>query len=1277
MKKMKWQGFNFGKLKNYYVLKNAFKSVLRNKIQMIGLILLIVLTAVIFTLMYTTTQRINNSYENFITASNLHHFVVDLRNKNRIPGKEADETDVNVQKALVEKTAYVQWAMEKVRVANEKNNNFVFAYREGRMVSRVIDNNVSLFKVIALEIQDTIDKLVITEGRNIESEQEVVLSPEFANENKYRVGDIICLQSEQCDVNNLDNNALEIVGLGTSVDYMFPQLDLTTPIPNQAREGMAFVHPHQLGLFSPNKNRQLIEKGIKWQYNKSVEKISLSSEVDREGYFVAQWGAGSEQNISLIQKQLQDYFLSNDSNNDFVFAVNDANYPEYDFSGRVNTLKTILVAYQIMAIALLLMVLIIAGFVIALVTKKRVQNSRTQIGVLKSLGYSSFSIAQGFLVYPLIAAIVGGIIGYLVGICLQIPIISVFNWYFTLPLGKFSFNWLSLLFSTGGTFLLLGLITIVASIWYIKGSPLKLLHPEENMGATILTRWFNYLNRGKRFTTRFRWAVFSKSIAKMLTVMITMVSATLLLTFSITGPKALQDMRTATYKGINYESITEYETPIWNSILSSYGVYNPEIKNNQQGIDGDLYSPKLMVEEKIKPNVKRYRPEFVELLKLVTLNYRLFDLNFYLNSILTKLEPTAEFTPFKNITCMLAVDDWNNKTEADKARHTITDCIISATTKRAPYFVRSKLSSLELTLRKIEVSLAIDILQSGDLMNPTAEFTNGNPLTLQENNGFIDEMNVAATNDADYKNRYDVVLKIYEEIKKRLNNGQTNKPNKDDEQWNRYLNKVVIKLKAIANEWGLTKTFNIQFGLTPYNPDEDELATYFKPNIETISRGNITYENKKKLKLKAYGIERSSKMNLLLDKDNNNLLEAMYENHSLNAEIIPVVINQTIAKHLQINQGDILDINPNKQSLYSKAATADSKIVDLKNWNLKELENGLQEVRNNDIEKETVLYFSFDTDPSAMYKKIISGDVYIKTEDNQNQKMRVIGIQEGYGDPKMFLPKYYADVMLGYIKKGKSWELSEHYEKIKDIFQEVTHFGNDTTPEFKQRFPNMTYDEAVQAMFPLFNAKFSLNKNITDITDSISVAQMYGDFTQLTLKGIITKDKISGDLVQKYIGLGQGAIAFAMPIATHQSVFDEIKGIADSILWAFMVISLLISFVTILITSNIIITENSRLIATMKVIGYSDYKINWLTLGMYLPIVFIAFVIGFPVAWVIMNQLVNYLALNSTWVMPFYFSWGLIFAVLVIILAIYAITFVVGWFILKCVNPIEALKTKD
>ncbi len=1277
MEKRKWQGFNLGKLKNYYILKSAFKSVLRNKIQMIGLVLLIFLNAVIFTLMYTTTQRINNSYENFITASNLHHFVVDLRNKNRIPGKEADENDVNVQKALVEKTAYVQWAMEKVRLANEKNNNFVFAYREGRMVSRVIDNNVSLFKVIAYDIQDTIDKLVITEGRNIETEQEVVLSPEFANENKYHVGDIICLLSKQCDVNNPDNNALEIVGLGTAVDYMFPQLDLTTPIPNQAREGMAFVYPHQLGLFSPN-NKQLIKKGIKWQYNKSVEKISLTSEVDREGYFVAQWGAGSEQNISLIQKQLQDYFLSNDDNNDFVFAINDANYPEYDFSGRVNTLKTILVAYQIMAIALLLMVLIIAGFVIALVTKKRVQNSRTQIGVLKSLGYSSFSIAQGFLVYPLIAVIVGGIIGYLVGISLQIPIISVFNWYFTLPLGKFSFNWLSLLFSIGGTFLLLGLITIVSSIWYIKGSPLKLLHPEENMGATILTRWFNYLNRGKRFTTRFRWAVFSKSITKMLTVMITMVSATLLLTFSITGPKALQDMRTATYKGINYESITEYETPIWNSMLSSYGVYNPEIKNNQQGIDGDLYSPKLMVEKEIKPNIKRYRPKDLELVKLATLNYRLFDLNFYLNSILTKLEPTAKLTIFKNITCMLAFDGWKDKTEAEKAKYAITDCIIIGTTKKSPYFVRSKLSSLELTLRKIEVSLAIDILQSRDLMNPTAKFTNGNPLTLQENNDFIDEMNVAATNDADYKNRYDVVLKIYEEIKKRLNNGQSATPSENDEQWNRYLNKVIIKLKAIANDWGLTKTFNIQFGLTPYNPDEDELATYFKPNIETISRGNITYENKKTLKLKAYGIERSSKMNLLLDKDNNNnLLEAMYENHSPNAEIIPVVINQTIAKHLQINQGDILDINPNKQSLYSKTATADSKIVDLKNWNLKGLSSGFQEVTNNDIAEEIRLYFSIGDVPSPMYEKITSGDVYIKTEDNQNQKMRVIGIQEGYGDPKMFLPKYDADVMLGYIEKGKSWELSEHYQKIKDIFQEVTHFANDTTPEFKQRFPNMTYDEAVQAMFPLFNAKFSLNKNITDITDSISVAQMYGDFTQLTLNGMVTKDEISGDLVQKYIGLGQGAIAFAMPIATHQSVFDEIKGIADSILWAFMAISLLISFVTILITSNIIITENSRLIATMKVIGYSDYKINWLTLGMYLPIVFIAFVIGFPVALVIMNQLVNYLALNSTWVMPFYFNWGLIFAVLVIILAIYAITFVVGWFILKRVNPIEALKIND
>lgn len=79
-----------------------------------------------------------------------------------------------------------------------------------------------------------------------------------------------------------------------------------------------------------------------------------------------------------------------------------------------------------------------------------------------------------------------------------------------------------------------------------------------------------------------------------------------------------------------------------------------------------------------------------------------------------------------------------------------------------------------------------------------------------------------------------------------------------------------------------------------------------------------------------------------------------------------------------------------------------------------------------------------------------------------------------------------------------------------------------------------------------------------------------------------------------------------------------------------MAVSLLISFVTILITSNIVITENRRLIATMKVIGYGDLKINGLTLGMYLPIILVAFIVGFHVAWLIMQQLVNYLALNST-----------------------------------------------
>lgn len=1242
MIKPKKNFLKFKKPQSYYVVKNSFKSVLRNKIQMIGLILLIFLTSIIFTLLYTTTQRIDNAYNSFVTNSNLHHVIVDLREQKPKPDQVTDLEKTN----LIEDTAYFQWVLTKIKEENQKNNAFDFEYRETRMISKIGNNRVDLFKTIAYDNKSKIDKLVLSSGRMINKINEIIVAPEYARKNNYQLGDYLCLQSKECDANNEVNNPLKIVGLGTSADYMFPQLDMTTPIAKQDRETIIFVHPEQFGLFATYRNNyELKAKGVNWEYVKSREKLTLTSKVDREIYFIIKWKNKARIDINGLQAQLENYFLNNGSKK-FVFATEDL---RYDFSSRVNTLQKILNAYRITAISLLLMVLIISGFIIALVTKKRIQNSRIQIGVLKSLGISTFSLIQSFLIYPFIAAIFGGTLGYIVGILLQIPIINIFNWYFTIPLGDFSFNLWSLLFSISGIFLLLGTITILASFWYVKGSPLKMLHPLENSSTNFLTKWVNHLNRGKKFTVRFRWAIFSRSIAKMLTVIITMFSATILLTFSITGPKALQNMRQATYRGINYQAVTEYETPIWNSVLSYYAVYNPEFKNNQQGVSSELYSPRL-----INKDGTDYSPNTTMITGLANLNYRLFDLDFYLNSILTKFESAPIFTFIKEIVCKQAISDWDEMSFKDS--YSFSDCIIKGTTQKAPYFVRNRLKNLEYSLKLIEVDIARKVLVAKDLVKK-------DPNLAKENQAYLDQI---SQNNIDWNDpkKYEVIKTIFEKIKTILNKN------------NAYMAIIDNHIKASAQQLNLQRLFNIQFGLVSYNPEVDELATMFKPIINKIHRNGNTYTNNKTINIKAYGIEKNSRMHHLWDNNNNNLLEIMYENYkkiensnNTDEKVIPIIINQTIAKHLQIDKGDILEINSQRKSLYKKD---EAEALELDKWDI----DGFANTTHESI-SDNPLYDSVD-EVSEMYKKVTSGAVYIKMDQEPPVKMKVIGIQEGYGDPRMFVAKNAVDVILGYIEKGKTWENSKNYKKIEKIFATVTGFEDETyktDDNFRKQFGTMTYSEAVKAMFPTFNTKFSINKDITDIVNSISVTQLYGDFTQISLNG--KTEKKGTVFIQSAIGLGQGAVNFAMPIATHQSIFDEIKGIADAIFWAFMAVSLLISFVTILITSNIIITENKRLIATMKVIGYGDLKINGLTLGMYLPVILLAFGIGFPIAWWIMKSLVDYLAINSTWIMPFYFSAGLIFLVLAIILIIYGITFLIGWFALKRVNPIQALKVND
>ncbi len=110
-----------------------------------------------------------------------------------------------------------------------------------------------------------------------------------------------------------------------------------------------------------------------------------------------------------------------------------------------------------------------------------ITNKRDKIGLYKALGYSNSYIKNGYILFSLLACIIGSCIGIVVG-TLLIPRIfySVYKIIYFLPKIKYILNYKMIMFAT-----LLAILLVILSTYFsinktIKECPAKLFRPKEN-----------------------------------------------------------------------------------------------------------------------------------------------------------------------------------------------------------------------------------------------------------------------------------------------------------------------------------------------------------------------------------------------------------------------------------------------------------------------------------------------------------------------------------------------------------------------------------------------------------------------------------------------------------------------------------------------------------------------------------------------------------------------------------------------------------------------------
>lgn len=1328
------------KRKNHSLLlfKNALKQALRNKIQLVALAVLVLLSSTIFSLMQTSIARINHEYDALVSESNLHDFVIDLSDTAKlnnvpdpnpaIPPPPKPEDGIASQEQ-----GYIN------QVANETNNMFTWDRVEARTLQLNNNDDPKILKLIAGKNNDdaTIDKLVISEGYDIgknpnlktPSDKQVVINKQFAQKNNLKIGDIIRVNVDtlgsSLKVSNYDINDpkysvynwLQIVGFGNSADFITPIIDQTTPLPNKLREGILYVDYHQFGLTKVNFNNNSL-----WYYNKSKEKISITSNKDQEIYYVAKSVNSSKNNLGPISDFLKARYVNiSDANASLVYALGDSSYR---FNSRTATLPSTITGFTTLLILLLLIVLLITGITVVLVTYKNIDNSKPAIGILKSLGYSNWKILFTSLAYPMIAALIGTIAVFLPASGLQILVVNVFSNYFNLNFGSFIFDGLGFLYCLILTFGFLSIIAWVISALTVIKKPIDLINNVSTTRNSSFTRFVKKTSAHRNFLTRFRLALFTSSIGKMAAVTLTMFLGTVLMTTAIIGPKIMADNKRVSYTGMNYQTLTEYSLPAYNSPFSFYKTYNPNLKpwdytteiynrgpdqtyykhpvRSDDQFANDLYNNNINSEAyaPISPNVKdKNSLANLSTSSLPFLYGKMFTKGF-LDGLDQSNDPATigfiqafawpEATPPYGIANQQAILPDSNP----PGLYNDTNYSMLRT-----FYINYR-STIAMGLNpQVQVPGHPEQLDKTNLIN-FAKNTDGWKL---DDTNFTSEANTFAFDTSDRK--YPWHLMNESEF---LNNPHfTDSVIRD--KWIRqamiwfyalFYNRVgqavaqgtytkspyFIK-QNIANAFqNPDKPFNISFNTIPFDKTTDELGSYFVGTPENKFNNN-SYP------IKVYGLQsqqelgRNSLMQLYDASENS--LNAVIQEDNVDPNVTNIVINKTIAKQLGLNTGSDFqmstngkimearnsDTNPfevikNDQINYDNVNSSTPKPAGENNVTLLNQNIKFNQI-NNTISNGA--YSNIGINASPMVQDIAAGNVVIST-DKTLHKFKVVGVYNGYGQPVAYISKNNADKLLNYdAAKPNFYDNFKHEWEGKTVRINGTSINLTGLPATYQEFiSSFSVGNPINTMFknefPIFNFKFSSSSKIPDIESTFSVSNIYGDYSALGLNG---GTDIFANVT--YQGHGEGSASNILPLIVHKQLLNQISQIVDAILISFIVFALIISFFIILITSDLVIYENRKVIATMKTLGYSNAKITNIVIGMYLPIIAAMFIIGFPIGWIIVQAVINYLAFNTVWVLPLFFTWWLPVVIAVIVLGIYLTTFLIEWNSMKKIRPLKIL----
>lgn len=513
---------------------NSFSSLKNKKLQIIGIILLVFLSTSIYTMMNLSIDRMNNGYDKYIKEQNVEDMslsvnidykdsytysdILSIRNSNEFNDEEQFVINLylvcqsyrNCSNDFLKKVDII---FEKYNLNKEKKETILkeisrkyrFDYEEAR--SKIVQDDNYLYRVMPYIESKKINKPYLLKGSFPKNNGEITVLDRFANKNKLDIGSNL----------KLGNKNYKITGFAYSSDYIFPIINITSPIYNEKKNNIVFMIEDDYKSFPGIEEKS---NSIKFKKEKREEELFKNESRVSTG-------------INNFIRKLRIEFPKEEFRNDRVFTL-----------------------------SFLYLLLGISGVIILVIAKKRIDEERLQIGVLKALGYSNYKIALSYLVYPLVGGLVGGLLGFIFGYIMHPFITDLFISYFNIPVLKTSIDFSYLVESVFIPTIILSLLTFIIFVFMLRHKALFLLKDGSNIKVNFISRTITKLTSFLPFKSRLRISIANRSIGKLLIVSISIFFTGLLMVLILVSFNLFNFMIDKTFDGLKYDYVVSYNKPI-------------------------------------------------------------------------------------------------------------------------------------------------------------------------------------------------------------------------------------------------------------------------------------------------------------------------------------------------------------------------------------------------------------------------------------------------------------------------------------------------------------------------------------------------------------------------------------------------------------------------------------------------------------------------------------------------------------------------------------------